>query len=287
MSETTNYNNRFEIVPKLTKGIVKEDLLLDVYGDRWDYSIQERGQEYYFRKKVIKVHKDNNNYFAKVSGSNNSVYDVVIKVVDDNIECKCSCPCTYLCKHEYAVLMAISNGKYTEVKIKDIIEENVGNIGEIIKEIPALELKEYILDNIDSVSFNYNSFKERFLYYYPLQSYEFYYNNLYNALMLDMDYEGLIKDYLNNVKQYITSKQFMEVIKIVKAIVEVFNDSGRINVDNYFVDILPLMGMFLRVVDRKINNDDKIELLEWINKLKSNNYYDNYYLEDVILSVEN
>ena len=44
--------------------------------------------------------------------------------------------------------------------------------------------------------------------------------------------------------------------------------------------------MLLRIVYRKADENTKKDVLEWQDKLKKDNYYNNYYLEDVILSLK-
>ena len=43
--------------------------------------------------------------------------------------------------------------------------------------------------------------------------------------------------------------------------------------------------MYLRVTYRKCNQNLKGIIKEWIKKLESNNFYNNFYLEDIILQI--
>lgn len=268
--------------------VIDESELLEEYKDKWSYTIQKRGEDYYYSNNVLKVCKTKNKYIAKVAGSSDIPYEVTFEVTPNDIDFSCSCPCSFPCKHEYAVLMAISEGSYENVELKQSIKEKDSNIMELIKEIPAEELKEYLLSPIgkDKVVFENNTFNKYFRKYLPAQTYEFYYNNLYNSLVLNDNYEYKIKAYLDRVKQYISGNDFKEVIKIIKAIIQSYKDTDNINFDEYFIDILPSIGMYLRVSYRKGDNIVKEEVNSWIEELEKENYYNNYYLEDIILSLK-
>ncbi len=268
--------------------VIDESELLEEYKDKWSYTIQKRGEDYYYSNNVLKVCKTKNKYIAKVAGSSDIPYEVTFEVTPNDIDFSCSCPCSFPCKHEYAVLMAISEGSYENVELKQSIKEKDSNIMELIKEIPAEELKEYLLSPIgkDKVVFENNTFNKYFRKYLPAQTYEFYYNNLYNSLVLNDNYEYKIKAYLDRVKQYISGNDFKEVIKIIKAIIQSYKDTDNINFDEYFIDILPSIGMYLRVSYRKGDNIVQEEVNSWIEELEKDNYYNNYYLEDIILSLK-
>ena len=45
--------------------------------------------------------------------------------------------------------------------------------------------------------------------------------------------------------------------------------------------------MYLRILYRKANDELKKEVEKWIKTLVDNNYYDNYYLEDIIITAQN
>ena len=268
--------------------VIDESELLEEYKDKWSYTIQKRGEDYYYSNNVLKVCKTKSKYIAKVAGSSNIPYEVTFEVTPNDIDFSCSCPCSFPCKHEYAVLMAISEGSYENVELKQPIKEKDSNIMELIKEIPAEELKEYLLSPIgkDKVVFENNTFNKYFRKYLPAQTYEFYYNNLYNILVLNDNHEYKIKTYLDRVKQYISGNDFKEVIKIIRAIIQAYKDTNNINFDEYFTDILLSIGMYLRVSYRKGDNIVKEEVNSWIEELEKENYYNNYYLEDIILSLK-
>lgn len=271
-----------------TEILIDEEDLLEEYEDKWSYQIQQRGEDYYYSNNVLNVCKNKNNYIAKVGGNAEKPYDVTIEITPDDLIMNCTCPCTYPCKHEYAVVMAIVNGDYENVELKQPIKEIDSKVSTLIKDIPAEELKAYILSPIgkDKVAFEEVAFQEYFRKYLPNQKYEYYYNNLYNSLVLDTDYQELLKTYLNRVKQYISGNEFKEVVKIIKSIIEAYKDTNKINFDDYFTDILPSVGMYLRVTYRKSNDDIRNEIKNWVMELEKENYYNNYYLEDIILNIK-
>lgn len=103
---------------------------------------------------------------------------------------------------------------------------------------------------------------------------------------IDDEYKDIIKDDINFINQYIIKDEFAEAYKIIKAIIEAHRDSNILNFDDEIIDILPKIGMFLRVINRKCKELTKNEINEWCNQLKkNNNCYDNYYLEDIVLSI--
>ena len=44
--------------------------------------------------------------------------------------------------------------------------------------------------------------------------------------------------------------------------------------------------MYLRIIYRNTDEQQKKKIKEWINHIKKNAYYNDYYLEDMILSVK-
>lgn len=229
-----------------------------------------------------------NKYVAKVIGSAPKPYDVVIKLEKDGIKSSCTCPCTCHCKHEYAVVLAIKNHEYEEIKLMTTYKEKEGDLKTLIEKIPADELKKYLLSPFGKkyVVFEMEAFSTYFRKYLPEQPYEYYYNNLYNELVLSEDAIDLVEEYLERVKQYIAGNNFYEVIKINQAIINAYKDTDKLNNSNQLIDKLPKIGMFLRVAFRKGNEEVKNKIINWTHELKQNNYYNNYYLEDIIISMK-
>lgn len=268
--------------------IPEEDFLMEVE-DEFEYQIKERGKKYYNSGNVLKVVKNGSHYYAKVKGTSITPYNVNITNDENGIDYECDCPYDFPCKHEYAVLIAISNGEYEQIELKPEIREKKASLQSMIEIIPADEIKNYLLSpkGLDYVCFEMESFEDYFRKYLPKQKYDFYYNNLYNELVLNNDGNFYIKDYLSRVKQYIDNNDFPEGYKIIKSIIEAYNDSNKLNIDDTIVDSLPKIGMFLRVIYRKCDLMTKDNINKWIENLERNNYYNNYYLEDIIVSLEN
>lgn len=265
-----------------------ETNLPDSLEDEFTSTIMDRGEDYYYQGKVLNIYKSNNRYFAKVRGSNDRIYNIEIEVINnEHAYFDCSCPYDNNCKHEYAVLMAISNREYTEVELKPYVKREELNLLEVIKKIPAEKLKEYLISplGLDNVAFEMKTFTNYFRSYCPKPEYEYYYNNLYNDMVIDDDYKCTIDLFISRARQFLVNDDFEEVFKIVNSIIEAYNDSNRLNFDDYAFEVINKLGMILRIVYRKASEDLKNTIKAYGYLLESKNYYNNYYLEDLILSV--
>ncbi len=267
-----------------------EEVLADTLEKDFSYQIKNRGEDYYYSGNIQNIYKTKNKYYAKINGNSNKPYNVTIEIQDeDHARYECTCPCTYPCKHEYAVIMAISNLEYSEIELKTPIKEKEANINLILQEIPAEELKKYLLSANEinkSVIIGTPSFSNYFRKYYPKQKYEFYYNNLYNELILDGAYSYKLTEYIDRANQYLSKDEFAESFKIIKSIVEAYNDADRLNFDSYVFDMINKLGMMLRITYRRGTDEIKVDIKKWIEKLQSKSYYNNYYLEDIALSLK-
>lgn len=263
----------------------EEEDLIDELEDEFSYQIQERGKDYYHSGNIVLCCKHDNKYYAKVRGTNDKPYIVRVEITEDGVDYDCTCPCTYPCKHEYAVLMAITNQEYSNIELKPEEKEKKDTLQNVIKQIPAEEIKEYLLSpkGQDYVCFEMDAFEEYFRKYYPSQSYEYYYNNLYNALAVDGEYIELVDSYINKIRQYISNQEFVESFKILRSIINAYNDTNTLNVEPYIVNQFPTLGMLLRIIFRKCDEKTKQDIHSWIIELENNNYYDNLYLEDIVV----
>jgi len=264
----------------------EKHILQDVDIDFQD-KIKKRGKHYYDIGYIINCYKSGSEYHAKVAGSFGNVYDVNVIIEPWGIDFDCTCPCDFPCKHEYATLIAISKQEYKTVNLKpESLEMNI-KINDILREIPSEEVKSYLLFLVenDKITLDKELFEEKFIKYFPKKSYEYYYNKLYNSLVLDCNYTDIINSYFIKINRYISSKEFNECFKIIKSIIESYNDSNKLNDNDYIISIFPNLGLYLRIVYRKIDEKGKNNIDNWIRKLSSNNYYDNYYLEDIIFSI--
>ena len=109
---------------------------------------------------------------------------------------------------------------------------------------------------------------------------------MYNELVLDTDYNELVKNYVKDAREYLDLSNFEEVFKIVKSIIESFNDSNRLNKYDNIFDIISSAGVLLRITYRKADLNLKKEIDEWSTKMKNEKYYNNYYLEDMIITLK-
>lgn len=135
--------------------------------------------------------------------------------------------------------MAISNLKYKEVELKPTIRMKEIDMNQILKSIPAEEIKEYIISsNEKNVSFEMSSFTNHFRKYFPKAEYDFYYNNLFNLIILKKHCISKTEAYINKARQYLIANEFEEVFKIIKSIIEAYNDTNQINYNGYVFDFI-------------------------------------------------
>lgn len=262
----------------------EEDLLNEVQ-DNFSYQIKERGKDYYYSGNIVSCSKNNNKYYAKVSGTSDKPYIVKVEIKKDGVEYDCTCPYDFPCKHEYAVLMAITNKEYLNIELKPELKEKKDTLQNILKKIPAEEIKKYLLSSkgVNYVCFEMKSFEDYFKKYYPNQTYEYYYNNLFNALVVDVDYENMIDSYINKIRQYVSNQEFLESFKILKSIINAYNDTNKLNFDDYIINQFPNLGMLLRIIYRKCDFSLRKDIKNWTLELESKNYYNNLYLEDIVI----
>ena len=280
---------KFELLKK-DKDLKYKNILLiiDEQLNNFQHQIVKRGENYYKDGNVIQVIKNKNFFIAKVKGSN--YYEVKINIDNDSktLSCNCTCPCEFLCKHEYAVLLAIKNKKYIEKELKEEIVKNNISLNELIQNIPANELKDYILKIIFNKNFSdylvldFNDFEVDFLKYLPSQPYEYYYNNLYNYVMINneirFDCKYIIKDLIN-------SEKYEEAFFVIKAFIEVANDTKHFEKIETIINKYSDIALFLRMIYRKSDNILKEKIEEWLEKIRKNKYYNSLYLEDMIVSI--
>lgn len=271
-----------EFVKKETVRLIKDEM------EEFEYQIQNRGKDYFKNGKVKSLAKSGNTYIAKVSGTTDYDVKVSVDVDDEYVHYECDCPYEWPCKHEYAVMLAILNKEYSEVELKPEIEKKTLTIEELIKLIPAEDLKNYIITSLltRDVRFEKDSIEEKFAKYIPIQSYEYYYNKLYNSIILDYNYDFILSEYIKNIKSLLNAKKYVEVFSIIKAIIEVSNDTKQLEKWDKLNELFPLIGMNLRIVYRKSSDDQKSIINKWIEKLESNDYYENIYLEDIVLTIK-
>lgn len=287
--EKDELNNQNINEEEIEKYYYDEEELLYTLDDDFSYQIKKRGLDYYENNMVKCVYKTGNRYFATVYGSRNEEYNVEIIINDEyDAEYECTCPCDFNCKHEYAVLRAISGLDYEEVELFEFIPETCINVNKIIENIPAEELKKYILsgEKDNRIIFDKEKFSEYFISYLPKESYDYYYNNLYNDIVLNENYIKRTETYIDRAKKYLASNEFEEVFKIIVSIIGVYCNTNKLNFDDYVFDLISKISMLLRITYRKSNEELRNRILEWANILEKENYFNNYYLEDLILNIK-
>lgn len=274
-----------EMLPEFVEKQIED--LIDMEMEEFQYQIQQRGRDYYEKGNVKSLVRTGDTFIAKVEGS--ETYDVKIHVdtEGDYVHYNCNCPYEWPCKHEYAVMLAILDKKYSTIELKPEVKRKELTPEELIKLIPSEDLKQYILKslNIDTW-FNINSLEEEFAKYIPIQSYEYYYNQMYNSLIIENHDINILKSYLRNIKCLLNSKKYGEAFSIIKAIIEASNDTNQLDKWDYLTEQFPLLGMQLRIVYRKASNELKSTIDKWISKLESKDYYNNIYLEDIIVTIK-
>ena len=129
---------------------------------------------------------------------------------------------------------------------------------------------------------DFNDFEVDFLKYLPSQPYEYYYNNLYNYVMINdeirFDCKYIIKDLING-------KKYEEAFFVIKAFIEVANDTKHFEKIEIAINKYSDIALFLRIIFRKSNDVLKNNIKDCLDKITRNNYYGSLYLEDMILNI--
>jgi len=273
----------------LEENLNKVEDLLQYYED--DFSKQEKqsGRDYYKNKRIVSIVKNHNHYKAKVSGRDKNIYhvDIDVHLEEGYVDYTCSCPCDFSCKHIYAVMLGIKDKGYKVVELKEEAKEKKLTVLEMIERIPAEELKEYIIGDLgkEAVAFDRDRLEQYFAKYLPRQNYNYYYNNLYNALVLDGYNNDLLGKYLKRVQGVLANGEYIEAYYVCKAIIEATKDTGNINKWQELIDSFPMLAMDLRIIYRKADEELKTTISIWMKILKKKNYYDCAYLEDIVLGM--
>ena len=256
--------------------------MLKSLNEYFSNTIISRGEEYYNEGKVLSCFKDGNKYYVNVDGSSYKPYQVTIEI-DKKREpyFECDCPYNTNCKHIYASLLAINNKEYKEVKLKPI-KKYFFDEKEILKKISSKALKEALL-NSKNKTIN-KSFLEKYFYdYIPKKGYDFYYNIMYNDLILERYPKYDKYDNIFDLEEKIDKKDYIEAFNIIKALLNVYIDTNKLNdIFDYYTKI----AMYLRIIHRRGNNELIKELDKYFLKLKKENYFDDVYLEDALETIK-
>lgn len=261
------------------------------YEDEFEYQIVKRGINYYKKKNVLAVYKSGNTYYSHVISDNDvDEYNVKISETEDGLDMSCDCPYNYPCKHEYATLLAIDNKDIKDIELLPEVEFISYDLHDIIEKIPSDELKQFIVDRVSTTRLVFNDmeiFNRVFYKYIPIQKEEYYYNKLYNMLIMKFDTDELIDEYMKSIKQYIDYKNYKQAFIIIKSLVNAYyrvekNSSLEIIEEGLFAKL----GMYARIVYRKIDENEKEDIDNWVNELTEQDFYNDVYLEDMILTLK-
>lgn len=263
-----------------------KEKLQEKYKDLFTPQIIFRGRDYFTNDKVLSVYKDEEKeqYISEVEGSDYDSYNIQI-ILDDEKDPKmsCTCPCVGTCKHEYATLMAIDAKNYTTIKLLPIPEEEKINIRDFLNIIPEDKLKEFLRTSFETnTTVTEERLKEHFSCFLPEKSREYIYNKLYNSFQLELPE---ISEFLSLAKSALENNKYKYTFTITSCIIDAGKESGFNDCNEILLDKYNKIGMFIRISYRKGNDELKKEIEEWIKKYEEKNYYDDIYLEDMILQI--
>lgn len=261
------------------------------YEDEFEYQIIKRGIDYYKKKNVLDVYKNGNTYYSHVMSDNGvDEYLVTISECDDELDMDCSCPYNYPCKHEYATLLAIDNKDIKDIELLPDIEYIDYDLYNIILKIPADELKEFIVERVKKTRFVFNDielFNNRFYNYLPIQKKEYYYNKLFNMLSMKINVHNLVDEYMSAIKQYIDHNNYSQAFIIIRALIDAYYRVEKHSSLEFIEEgLIVKLAMYLRIIYRKISEYERIIINEWVIELKEKEFYDDVYLEDMILTIK-
>lgn len=246
-----------------------------------------RGENYYNIGAVENVKKIGARYYSVVHGQDEYNVEIINKK-DDGIIASCTCPCYYPCKHIYATLIKIVKEEYKEINILPIVKRKEINVLEMLKTIPADNLKEFIITSyaLGDTKIDTEAISHAFPKFAPKQSYEYYYNSLYNKYAFEEEIIYLVDKFIQEAKEYLEQEEFYEVFKIIKAIIAIYVDTDVLKKEYNHIENFYTLGMFLRIAYRKGDKKLKKEINCWKDVIQKNNYYKNYYLEDMLILLQ-
>lgn len=259
---------------------LKKDELKILMDSVFNETIKQRGLNYFENGKVKLCLKNNNIYYAKIEG--NETYKVKIQFLFGEIIMSCTCPCDFHCKHEYAALLSIITHNYKKITLKRKIPRKIQSLKTTINKIPAEELKQYILKN---PYFKKQDIETYFSKYLPDQSYDYYYNNLYNKLTLNDNYKELLYEFIDDIKIKIKSKKYSNSFIIIKAIINALKNTNKLD-NNQLINICYWLKVLLKITYKKSDEKIKKAITSWLNHLKENNYYESICLENIIEDIK-
>lgn len=267
---------------------LRKEKLQEKYKELFTPQVIFRGRDYYTNDKVINVFKaeDAEQYIAKVKGSDYGVsYDVQLLLDDiENPKMSCTCPCIDACKHEFAVLMTIDSNSYSTIKLLPVPREEKVNIKDFINSIPENKIKEYLKNTFElDKCISENDFKEFFSCYLPEKSREYFYNTLYNNFQFNTVNLG---KFINLAKSALENGKYNYTFLILSSIIDAAKDAEYADEEEILLNSYSKIGTFIRIAYRKGTNELKAEIDQWTQKYNDKNFYNDIYLEDMIMNIK-
>ena len=102
---------------------------------------------------------------------------------------------------------------------------------------------------------------------------------------------SFIEDMIVLIRKYIVTKEYEQAYIIFTSIIDAMLDTRNdLQMDICFeriIDIYNKLTSFARIIYRRAASDLKNKFDIWLNKYAINNYYDDVFLEDLLLSIKN
>lgn len=270
-----------------------EKLLSQKFKDEFAPQVRARGVGYYNDEMVYKCFKAKDDYIAKVFSSDDDMtYTVRIELQNDELVMSCTCPYEDNCKHEYATLLCIDNKKYSGLELLPFIDKEEPLLVEFLQNIPEKELKQYLvkLAHIDNFNITEESLKNHFAQYLTKDTREYFYNTLYNTILMDDCPMYLINDFADKVRTYVDAKDYEYAFLILSTIIDALFETKKnimVNIDTEkLMDIYLKLGTYVRICYRKSNDELKAQIKQWIAKFENEQFNGDAYLEDFLLSIK-
>lgn len=125
---------------------------------------------------------------------------------------------------------------------------------------------------------------DKFEVYCPEKSKEFFYNRLYNDFIINIPIFNMQK-FLRLARKSVERGKYSYAFDIVSAIIDAAKESGFEDSQDIVFNEYGKMGMIIRIAYRKGNKTVKNKINKWVEKITENEYYNDIYLEDMILTI--
>lgn len=95
-----------------------------------------------------------------------------------------------------------------------------------------------------------------------------------------------ITTFLNLAKSSLENGKYEYTFTISSCIIDAGKESSYCDCNEILSDQYSKIGMFIRISYRKGNEELKRNIEAWIKKYEGKNYYNDIYLEDMILQIK-